>query len=134
MSEKRSGIIVEVEGDYFLQTSGVRTAKKTKREQKEMIKIASAAEKEKYSKLVGQKAEVILSEPVRSVIGIAVEPKYPLGFPCYFILCYIPVPWFWNVPIIDKELLQPLANQFLEEGILSQENFNRVMNIASSMK
>lgn len=134
MSEKKVGTIIEVEGDYFLQTSEVRAVRKKERahEQKEMIKIGSAAEKERYSKLVGQKAEVILSEPVRSVVGIAVKPIRPIGFPCYFILCYIPVPWWqWILPVLNKEMIEPLAQQFLQEGILSQENFNRVMDAAS---
>ena len=119
------GTIVEVEGDYFLQTPGVRTARK-----KEMVKIGSMAEKEKYSKLVGQRAEVILSEPVRSVIAIAVKPDEAVEFKCYLILCYIPNP-LWIFPLMNRELIKPLAEQFLKEGILSQENFDRVMDAAS---
>lgn len=134
VSEKLLGKIVEIDGDYFLETSGVKAAtrKERARREKDLIKIGSAGEKARYAKLVGQKAEVILSEPIRSVIGIAVEPKLPDDrFPCYFILCYIPVPWFWRLPIMNKELIAPLAKQFLEEGILSQENFNKVINAPS---
>ena len=124
MSEKILGTIVEVEGNYFLQTSGEKAARK-----KEMVKLGSATEKATYSKLVGQKAEVILSEPVRSVVAIAVTPKRP-EFKCYFILCYIPVP-FRVLPVMDRELIAPLAQQFLQEGILSKETFNKVMNMAN---
>jgi len=121
------GTIREIDGQYFLQTSGVVNAKK-----KELIQIGSAAEKDKYANLIGKPVEVVLSEPVRSIIAIIpnpddITPPRPRPFPCYLIMCYIPVPWMKAI-IRDEKLIMPLAEQFLNEGVLSKANFDRVMN------
>jgi hypothetical protein len=121
------GTIREIGGQYFLQTSGLVNAKK-----KELIQIGSTAEKEKYASLVGQQVEVVLSEPVRSIVALIpnpdeISPPRPRPFPCYLIMCYIPAPWF-RVFMRDEKLITPLAEQFLNEGILSKANYDKVMN------
>lgn len=121
------GTIREIDGQYFLQTSGVINTRK-----KELIQIGSAAEKEKYTNLVGKQVEVVLSEPVRSVLALIpnpdeITPPRPRPFPCYIIMCYIPAPWI-KLFVRDEKLITPLAEQFLNEGILNKANYDKIMN------
>jgi len=119
MSEKK-GTIVEVHGEFFLQTSGVGA-----RGKKEMLKIGSAADKDKFAGAVGQKVGVILSEPVRSVVAVVGEPEGP--FKRIRILCYIPVPdLFYRV--FDQNLINQLTKQFVDQGIISETVGKKIMS------
>ena len=112
MSETK-GTIVELKGEYFLQTSGVGAPGKT-----ETIRVGSAADKTKFASLVGQKVDVILSEPVRSVVAIVGESKTG-PFKKVRILCYKPIPDL-RTAIIDEAIVNQWTKQLVNEGILSE--------------
>ena len=121
MSEKKIvGTIVEAKGGYFLETSGLRAPRK-----KETVQIGSATQKAAFANLVGQEVEVILSEPIRSVIAVIGKQIPPSKAKCYIILCYKPVDGFMRA--VDQKMIEPLAMQFYREGILSEANYKKVI-------
>jgi hypothetical protein len=109
--KKVLGKIVEVNGNYVLQTSGIKKAGKA-----ETIQVGTAADKDKYAKLVGQEVEVILSEPTQSVVGI-------LG-KAIRIICYIPPVNYMQSA--DWNIIKPIVAQLVSQGILSQANADKI--------
>ncbi len=121
MSDKVLGKILEVNGSYVLQTSGV--GKKV-----ETLQVGPAAEKDKYAQLVGKEVEVVLSEPVRSVVAIIGKQVLP-SIRCVIIMCYKPVSDL--IPTIDPKIIAPMIEQFEREGIISKANANKLREQAS---
>jgi hypothetical protein len=123
-AKKELGTIVEVKGEYFLQTSGLSAPGK-----KDLVLVGSTAEKESFAGLVGKEVEVVLSEPVRSVIAI-VGKSTPTA-KLVKILCYKPRDDIIGA-LVDQRAVESLASQFLKEGILSQANYNKIVNADAS--
>jgi hypothetical protein len=114
------GTVVLEGGKYFLEVAGKR----------EELPAGLVAEEAQLKELVGQKVEVLYSEPTRFVIGLAARQRPPIVV-CYFPPlpwppCYIPIP-FWVMRGIEKEVRVNLAKGLLEEKIISKEVYEKLL-------
>jgi hypothetical protein len=114
--ETRVGMVGYEEGKYFLEVEGER----------EDLPVGIVMEEAQLKELVGQKVDVLYSEPKRVVVGLVVEALPP-------ILCYVPPWWFgcylppiWVLRGVEREVRVNLAKRFLEEGLISEGIFERL--------
>ena len=102
----RSGTVVQREGNFFLEAEGKLTP----------IPLSPTSQPGNLKELVGKKVEVLYTEP-RSFVAGLVGGRVP-------ILCYFPVdPWF---SVVDEGARLGVAQQFLNEGLISQETFEKI--------
>ncbi|MFC2172309.1 hypothetical protein ACFLU6_06715 [Acidobacteriota bacterium] len=116
--ERRIGKVVHEKGKYFVEVEGKR----------EELAGGIIVEGRKIEDLVGQEVEVLYSEPRRFVVGLVAKEYGPIL--CYVRppmppMCYYPVdPWIYKG--IEKEIRENLAKRFFEEGLLSEQNFEKL--------
>jgi len=108
----RTGTVVFNEGTYFLETEGKLRA----------IPVAANLQTPQLKELVGKKVDILYSEPTRFVVGLVpagatVRPPR--------IICYFPADP-WAVGVVEEGARVALAKQFLNEGVLSQETFEKL--------
>jgi hypothetical protein len=102
----KAGTVVEKEGNFFLEAEGKLTP----------IPVSPHFQPGTLKELVGKKVEVLYTEP-RSFVAGLVGGRVP-------ILCYFPVdPWF---SVVDEKARLTVAQQFLNEGLLSKETFEKI--------
>jgi hypothetical protein len=102
----RSGTVVLKDGNFFLEAEGKLTP----------IPVSPHAQPANLKELVGKKVEVVYTEP-RSFVAGLIGGRIP-------ILCYFPVdPWF---SVVDEGARLGVAQQFLAEGLLSKETFEKI--------
>lgn len=122
--EIRMGTIRMEQGKFFLEVEG---------KQQELPPWIMADEKQ-LEGLVGKKVEVLYSEPVRQVVGLAVNRHVYIV--CYLVIppselyrtpivkphppiCYIPPEWL--IQGIEDKVRANIANRLLKEGIIGKE-------------
>jgi hypothetical protein len=120
MSEPKRRIVGKVllEGDkYFIDVAGRR----------EELPPGVIGDEAELKELVGEQVEVFYSEPTRFIVGLK-HPRRP-PWMCYLPrppwLCYLPPPWVFKG--FEKEIRLNLARQFLEEGLISKEVYDRLL-------
>lgn len=110
----RTGTVVHKEGAFFLEVEGKHHP----------IPVGSHIKLDQLRELAGQKVEIIQSEPLRFVVGLVpaaakTGPRIPR------IICYIPAdPYVFGV--VEEEARVGLAKQFLDQGVLSKENYEKL--------
>lgn len=103
------------EGQYYLETQG----------KQQLIPIGPHVDAANLKALVGQQVEVLYSEPHSFIAGfVAIAPDPAIKFPRR-ILCYIPAPIDLG-GVIQEEIRVGLAKQFLNDGVLSKANFEKL--------
>jgi hypothetical protein len=108
-----TGTVVYKEGTYFLEAEGKTHA----------IPVGAHLKTEQLKELVGQKVEVVFSEPTSFVIGLV--PVAKVGGRIPRIICYFPAdPWAFGV--VEEAARVGLAQQFLNQGVLSKENYEKL--------
>jgi hypothetical protein len=115
MGEKpRNGTVVHKDGNFFLEAEGKLHA----------IPVGSDQKSTQLKELVGQKVEVVLSEPISFAIGLVPQNAKPgVRFPR--VICYFPAdPWAFGV--VEEGVRAGLAQQFLSQGILSKANYEKL--------
>ena len=107
MAQKpRSGTVVEKDGNFFFEAEVKLTP----------IPVSPNFQPKALKELVGKKVEVVYTEP-RSFVAGLIGGRVP-------ILCYFPVdPWF---SVVDEGARLAVAQQFLNEGLLSKETFDKI--------
>lgn len=133
------GKIILEEGKYFLDIDG-----------KKQELPAGTIDEAKLKELAGKEVEIIYSEPQSFVVGIKADktiilncfifpwpPKPPCYVPCYIwdprppwppcyihcFVCYLPADWL--IKGVEVEVRKNLAQRFLDEGIISKENYEK---------
>lgn len=126
------GKIILEEGKYFLDIDG-----------KKQELPAGTIDEAKLKELAGKEVEIIYSEPQSFVVGIKVDklptitcyirpwPPHPPCYiwhphpPCYMycFVCYLPADWL--IKGVEVEVRKNLAQRFLDEGIISKENYEK---------
>jgi hypothetical protein len=112
MGNQLTGKVAFREGQYYLETEG----------KLQVIPVGPHVDSASLKALVGQQVEVVYSEPRSFVVGlVAVSPtiKRPP------ILCYIPAPIDLG-GLVQEEIRAGLAKQFLDDGVLSKANFEKL--------
>lgn len=118
MSTKHVGTIIDVKGEYFLETKDPNNPEKNL-----VISLSSLPGKEKLAPVAGQEVSVVLSEPLRYITAITVQnPKLrPI-----IITCYIrPEPFVPNFTL-DPEMSKTIAKKLLDEKAISQQTFKKI--------
>jgi hypothetical protein len=108
----KTGTVLFKEGTYFLEVEGKHHA----------IPVGANVQTPQLKELVGKKVEILYSEPKSFVIGlvqsgVAVRPPR--------IICYFPADP-WAVGVVEEGARAALAKQFLNEGVLSKETFEKL--------
>jgi len=111
-TQPRTGTVVLKDGIYFLEVEG----------KQHVIPVGANVQLAQLKELVGKKVDVLYSEPKSFIVGLAqsgAAVRPPL------ILCYIPAdPWAFGV--VEESARAGLATQFLSEGVLSKETFEKL--------
>lgn len=109
--EVRTGKVVAEQGKFYLESEHERLE----------LEAGMMLAETPLEELVGQKVEILLSEPKQYVVGLLPEKYQP-------ILCYVPFRPTCYLPV-DPEFLRGveeavrlnLAKQFLAEGLISED-------------
>jgi hypothetical protein len=118
------GKIVDVDGKYFLEVGGPRRQK---------IPLGSLVEASLPKEALGKSVEFIMGDAKPSVVGIKAKAEGEMGA-CYFILCYLPRDIFGNIdvrnvsPIVDKQTRVSLAKTLLNENVITQVDYDRMVS------
>lgn len=120
-TKSRTGTVVSKDGNFFLEVDG----------KQHPIPVGSHINVAQLKELAGQKVELIQSEPKSFVVGL-VSASAPSGAKAAVrsvrVLCYFPAdPYFLGV--VDEGARAGLARQFLEQGVLSQANYEKLGNV-----
>jgi hypothetical protein len=111
--EIREGTIIFEEGKYLLEVEGKR----------EELPVGVRLQERQLKKLVGQKVEVLYTEPKQFVVGLKAFRRPP-------ILCYVPpVDWLIDPAVltgVEKQVRLNLAKQFLKAKLISQEIYAKL--------
>lgn len=110
----RAGTVVHKDGNFFLEAEGKLHA----------IPVGSNLKATQLNELVGQKVEVVLSEPISFVVGL-VPQNAKLGVHFPRVICYYP-PDPWTLGVVEEEARAGLAQQFLSQGVLSKANYEKL--------
>lgn len=109
-----TGTVVHKEGNFFLEAEGKLHA----------IPVGPNLKTTQLKELVGQKVEVLLSEPTSFVIGLVpVAAKAGVRLPR--VICYFPADPF-AFGVVDEGARSAFAAQFLQQGVLSKENYEKL--------
>jgi len=108
----KTGTVVFKEGTYFLEAEGKH----------HVIPVGANVQSPQLKELVGKKVDILYSEPQRFVAGLV-----PVGATSRppRIICYFPADP-WAVGVVEEGARQALAQQFLNEGVLSKETFEKL--------
>jgi hypothetical protein len=116
MGNQLTGKVAFREGQYYLETEG----------KMQVIPVGPHVDSASLKALVGQQVELIYSEPRSFVVGlVAVSPTIKFRR----ILCYIPAPIDLG-GLVEEEIRAGLAKQFLNDGVLSKANFEKLGSAA----
>ncbi len=107
MAQPKTGKVVEKEGIYFLEAEG----------KLHPIPVTTKTPPAQLKEAVGHQVEILYSEPVSFVAGL-VRPGHPP------ITCYFQIEKFFGV--VPEEMRAALAKQLLNDGLVSQETFNKL--------
>jgi len=103
----KAGTVVLKDGNYFLEAGG----------KLQPIPVSSKTQPAQLKELVGQKVEILYSEPKSFVAGLVGGRRPP-------VLCYFQVETFLGV--VDEGARAGLAKQLLNEGVLSQATYEKL--------
>jgi hypothetical protein len=109
----KKGKVVLREGKYFLEAP----------ESEEQISIAASIDPSQLKELVGQEVEILYSEPKVFAVGL-VGTRVLAGVRPPRIICYIPA--VTDIGVIAEDARLAFAEQLLNEGVLSKENYERL--------
>jgi hypothetical protein len=114
--EIRKGVLGVERGEFFLEVEGRR----------EELPVGIQDEAQLHE-LVGETVEVLYSVPKPYVVGLVAKRVR-----CYYILCYYPAPpWLRYrgtiIPAIDEKVRVHLAKRFMEEGLISDRVFEKLV-------
>ena len=101
------GQVVYEDGKYFVEYEGKR----------HVMKAGDMVDQQALKEAVGLAAELVLSE-------IIVAVRVP-RIPC--VLCYVEPDYFVAVESVGDMVRKGMLQGFLEEGVISQEVFDRQM-------
>lgn len=111
------GTIVMEGEKYFIDVAG----------QREELPVVVVGDEAELKEMVGTQVEVLYSEPTRFIVGLK-PPRRPPWL-CYLPrppwLCYLPPPWVFRG--FEQQVRVNLAKQFLEEGLISKEVYDRLV-------
>jgi hypothetical protein len=110
--QPRTGTVVFKEGTYFLEAEGKHQA----------IPVGANVQTS-LKELVGKKVDILYSEPKSFVVGIVQSGASTVRFPR--VICYFPADP-WAVGVVEEGARQALAQQFLNEGVLSSATFAKL--------
>lgn len=117
-TKTRTGTVVEKDGTFFLEVDG----------RPHPIPVGSHINLQQLKELAGQKVELIQSEPKSFVVGLVPAPAAKAGVHFTRILCYFPAdPYLLGV--VDEGARLGLAKQFLDQGVLSKANYEKLGNV-----
>jgi hypothetical protein len=116
--EMHVGTIAFEKGKFYLEVEGRR----------EEVPPGAVADEAQFKELVGREVEVLYSEPRRVVVGLVARELHPIL--CYvpwprWVTCYLPA--IWPIRGVEREVQANLAKQFLEEGYISEEVYERLV-------
>ena len=115
-TKARIGTVVEKDGTFFLEVEGKHHP----------IPVGSHINLQQLKELAGQKVELIQSEPKSFVVGLVPAAPKAVRFPR--IICYFPAdPYLLGV--VDEAARVGLAKQFLDQGVLSKANYEKLGNV-----
>ncbi|HXJ92004.1 MAG TPA: hypothetical protein VMT20_03885 [Terriglobia bacterium] len=108
----KTGKVTFREGNYFLEAEGKHHA----------IPVGANVQTPQLKELVGKQVEILYSEPKSFVVGLV-----PVGATSRppRIICYFPADP-WAVGVVEEGARAALAQQFLNEGVLSKETFEKL--------
>ncbi len=109
--ETRAGKVILDRGHYFLQVGDKRLS----------LEPGGVLSKDQLKELEGKEVEVLYTKPRQDVIGLA-SREFPPIF-CYVpprALCYYPKD-DWIFKGIEEQVRLNLADEFFNEGIISEE-------------
>ncbi len=106
-NQPTTGTVVFKDGTYFLEAGG----------KLQPIPASPHIQEAQLKGLVGQKVDIVYSEPTSFVAGF-LRPGHPP------ITCYYRIETFLGV--VPEDARKALAQQFLNEGLLSPENFKKL--------
>lgn len=110
--QPKTGTVVFKEGTYFLEAEGKRHA----------IPVGANVQTP-LKELVGKQVEVLYSEPKSFVVGLVQAGASSFRPPR--VICYFPADP-WAVGVVEEGARVALAQQFLNEGVLSPETFAKL--------
>lgn len=106
----KTGKVIRRDDKFYLVTPG----------KEEQFQIAASIDSAQLNELVGKEVELVYSEPrvfVTGIVGVGtVRPPR--------IICYFPIDT--DLGVIAEDARTAFAQQFLDEGILSKENYERL--------
>lgn len=105
-NQPKTGTVVLKDGAYLLETEGKLQA----------IPVGPHTQPAQLKELAGHKVEILYSEPKSFIVGL-VGGRIP-------ILCYFPADPYST--FVDEGARAGLAKQLFNEGVLSQETFNKL--------
>jgi len=105
-NQPKTGTVVLKDGNYFIEAG----------DKLQPIPVNSKTQPAQLKELVGQKVEILYSEPKSFVAGL-LGGRRP-------ILCYFPIDPYFSV--VDEGARASLAKQLVNEGVLSQETFEKL--------
>lgn len=116
-TKTRTGTVVDKGGNFFLEVD----------DKLHPIPVGSHINVQQLKELAGQKVELIQSEPKSFVVGLVpAAAKAGVHFPR--VLCYFPAdPYLLGV--VDEGARVGLAKQFLDQGVLSKANYEKLGNV-----
>jgi hypothetical protein len=106
MANPKTGTVVLKDGAFLLEAEGKFHA----------IPVGPHTQAAHLKELAGKKVEILYSEPKSFIVGL-VGGRVP-------ILCYFPADPYST--FVDEGARAGLAKQLLNEGVLSQETFNKI--------
>lgn len=109
----KTGTVVFKEGTYFLEAEGKHHA----------ISVGANVHTPQLKELVGKKVDILYSEPQSFVVGLVPAGASSGRFPR--VICYFPADP-WAVGVVKEGARVALARQFLNEGVLSKETFEKL--------
>lgn len=118
-TQKQTGKIVAVEGQYFLETADPNNAKKQL-----MVPLSSIADQEKLEPAAGKQVTVVLSEPQRYIVAIDASDTI---LKRKRILCYVPAPQWLTTLTVDPAMAKSIAKNLLDQKAISQATFNQIV-------
>ena len=108
------GTVLFENGKYYIEADGERNE----------LPVSLLTQEENLKDLLGQKVEVLYSEPKRFVVGL-IPDKQVKRWPR--IICYLPAPWEGLIETrVADSMRATLAKQYLEAGIISEEVFGKL--------
>ena len=112
--QPKTGTVIFKEGTYFLEAGGKHHA----------LPVGANVQTPQLKELVGKKVDILYSEPKSFVVGL-VQSGAATSVRPPRIICYFPADP-WAVGVVEEGARAALAQQFLNEGVLSKETFDKL--------